>query len=558
MKSKTIQDNPGVFQNPQVLVVGAGPSGLILCHELLRRGIKCRLIEKRSHPSGSTRAFTLHARTMEMFDHMGLASRIDELREVCPGNRFHFPELSLGSNQSPVLDFGRLPGTRYNYYGKVNQNDLDRALRESLAANYDFHPEYGVEYIESEQEADLVRVKVQRGGKEGEVEEIVVPWVVGADGSRSTVRSTLGLAFEQREGNSMTMSMVDAYVDGFNGDRSWVNYYVSAKGFLLLTGLPGGKYRIYLAGDLENFLKEGTPQEAFQRALDSFDTGANITAMDWSSTWEIRKIVGETYMLGRILLCGDATHVHSPAGGQGMNACMQDAFNLGWKLALMIQKRSPHNVLESYATERRPIAEQVTAGADRMHQILFNASIPVADRFKLTQDPNWHDEAIMRISALSHNYRGVDGVVADLDLAEGVPLPGDRAPDCILSDEPPRMRLYDSTRHPGFTLLWLCEPVAEAKEKYVALTQTLQKKYGRLVKSVHITSAHAEGINPDEIIVDRSQKIQLAYGGDKNQMILVRPDLYVGFRGSHEASESLFDYLNKWILPLDSQISSAL
>src|SRR3546814_9423618 len=104
----------------------------------------------------------------------------------------------------------------------------------------------------------------------------------------------------------------------------------------------------------------------------------------------------------------DATHVHSPAGGQGMNACMQDAFNLGWKLALMIQKRSPHNVLESYATERRPIAEQVTAGADRMHQILFNASIPVADRFKLTQDPNWHDEAIMRISALSHNYRGVD------------------------------------------------------------------------------------------------------------------------------------------------------
>lgn len=94
MKSKTIQDNPGVFQNPQVLVVGAGPSGLILCHELLRRGIKCRLIEKKSHPSGSTRAFTLHARTMEMFDHMGLASRIDELREVCPGNRFHFPELS--------------------------------------------------------------------------------------------------------------------------------------------------------------------------------------------------------------------------------------------------------------------------------------------------------------------------------------------------------------------------------------------------------------------------------------------------------------------------------
>ena len=97
-------------RDPDVLIVGAGPAGMILAHELLRRGVRCRMVEKRPSPSGSTRAFTLHARTMEMFDHMGVASRIDELREICPGNRFHFRELDLAARADvPVLDFTRLP-----------------------------------------------------------------------------------------------------------------------------------------------------------------------------------------------------------------------------------------------------------------------------------------------------------------------------------------------------------------------------------------------------------------------------------------------------------------
>ncbi|MGH8596008.1 MAG: FAD-dependent monooxygenase, partial [Gammaproteobacteria bacterium] len=287
----------------QTLIVGAGPTGLILAHELLRRGIACRMIERRATPSGSTRAFTLHARTLEMFDHMGVVDRIDELREICPGNLFHFKEVPLGREQAPTLDFTRLRHTRYNYYGKVNQNDLDQALRDSLAAKYSFYPEYGVEYVASTAVAEGVQVTLRHTGDAAHLEQITTPWLIGADGAQSTVRAGLGGEFGGQSGHTMTMSMVDAALTGYRGDRAWVNYYVSARGFMLVTGLPGDIFRLYLAGELEQFLKDQTPAEAFQRGLDFFDTGAQIQRIDWSSSWEIRKIIGDTYRRDRTILC---------------------------------------------------------------------------------------------------------------------------------------------------------------------------------------------------------------------------------------------------------------
>lgn len=546
MKNPTKE--PGT-RHVDVLIVGAGPAGLILCHELLRRSIRCRIVEKRPIPSGSTRAFTLHARTMEMFDHMGIAARIDELREVCPGNRFHFRELASSGIEPPVLDFTRLPGTRYNYYGKVNQNDLDQVLRDTLATKFSFYPDLGVEYLSSTSHADGVVARLRRGGEGGTDEEITASWLVGADGSNSTVRGSLGLAFVQKDGNTMTMSMVDVRLDGFNGDRSWVNYYVSAKGFMLVTGLPGGKFRLYLAGEMEKLLQEAPPKEAFQKGLDFFGTGAQITEMDWSSSWLIRKIVGDTYFRDRTVLCGDATHVHSPAGGQGMNACMQDAFNLGWKLALLIRGLGQASILTTYPDERRPIAEQVTQGADRMHQVLFNAAIPVNERFKLTQDPNWHDEAIMRISGLSHNYRGIDGLTAGLVLRDGEVQPGDRAPDCVLSDGVPKKRLYDIVRHPGFTLLFIPDASAESQKRCCELGLEVTRTYGKLIKPVLIAARRIEEFDFDHTALDPDGQIAKTYGASPTgQVILIRPDLYIGFRGLLNSTEGLQTYLAKWFV----------
>ncbi|MDB5576362.1 MAG: Pentachlorophenol monooxygenase [Bradyrhizobium sp.] len=481
-----------------------------------------------------------------MFDHIGIAHRIDELREVCPGNLFFFKGLDAHEMNQPMLDFRKLEGTRYNYYGKINQNDLDRTLRENLASYYDVRPDFGCTYCGHVEEGGLVTVEMQH--EDGRTEFARTRWLVGADGSRSSVRTHIGGQFEQKSDETMTMSMVDAKISSFKGDRSWVNYFVAAKGFMLVTGLPGDKYRLYLAGELEEYLKENEPKEAFQRGLDFFETGATIESLEWSSTWPIRKIVGEFYQRGKVLLCGDATHVHSPAGGQGMNACMQDAFNLGWKLSLVIRGAANPEILGTYERERKPIAEQVTEGADRMHQVLFNAKLGIEDRFRLTQDPHWHEEAIRRISGISHNYRGVDGVAGEgLVDAQGLE-PGDRAPDLILSQNAPQLRVYDLCRHGGFTLLIFPGDKAAAAGTASEIASAVSGTYGPLVKCIAVCRDAIPGFDTDHLAVDREDAVARVYGlDDGTGLALIRPDLFLGFRGALADSAALLGYLGTWL-----------
>lgn len=481
-----------------------------------------------------------------MFDHIGIAHRIDELREVCPGNLFFFKGIEDQSINQPMLDFRRLEGTRYNYYGKINQNDLDRTLRENLAAYYDVRPDFGCKYIGHIEENDLLAIKIEHD--DGSTEVARARWLVGADGSRSSVRTHVGGQFEQKSDETMTMSMVDAKISGFKGDRSWVNYFVAAKGFMLVTGLPGDKYRLYLAGELEGYLKEHDPKDAFQRGLDFFETGATIEGLEWSSTWPIRKIVGEFYQRGKVLLCGDSTHVHSPAGGQGMNACMQDAFNLGWKLALVIRGAADPEILETYERERKPIAEQVTEGADRMHQVLFNAKLGIEDRFRLTQDPQWHEEAIRRISGISHNYRGVDGIAGNGLVGNQDLEPGDRAPDLVLSQSAPQLRVYDLCRHCGFTLLIFPGDRGTSAGAARDIAATVSKAFGTLVKCVAVCSEPIAGFDTDHLALDCEGAATRAYGmEDGTGLALIRPDLFLGFRGALSDKAILLEYLGTWL-----------
>ena len=387
-------------------------------------------------------------------------------------------------------------------------------------------------------------------GGDGDQKEVVHPdWVIGADGARSTVRRDLGLSFDEKETYAMTMSMVDVRLEGYEGDADWVNYYVADKGFMLLTSLPGDKYRMYLAGQLKSYLKDSTPRDAFQKGLDFFDTGARITGLDWSSTWIINKVICDTYRKGRVVLCGDATHVHSPAGGQGMNACMQDAFNLGWKLSLVIKGLAPDSILDTYQRERKPIAEQVTEGDNRMHQVLFNANVSIADRYKLTQDQSWHDEAIYRISGLSHNYE--TRVVGNVSLLERIAsvAPGIRAADVVMSKAAPRRRLYDIFRHTDFTLLLL--PGASATDGDVsrATITAVKHRYGHRVKCAVIARQAVDGLDCDQVFEDLSESVREAYRcNGEGKMVLVRPDLYVDYVSSLDDVEGLSGHMQQhWL-----------
>jgi len=532
----------------QVLIVGCGPTGLILAHELLRRGVGCRVVDKRPSAAGSTRAFTVHARTMEMFDHMGLAHRVEELREICPGNIFRFLGANISDDKIPILDFSRLTNTRYNYYGKVNQNDLEQALRDSLAGKYSVRPEWQTECRSVKQDDARITVSL-RHLDTGEEETVHPQWLIGADGVHSTVRKQLGLMFDESESYNMTMSMVDVELEGYKGDGAWVNYYVNQDSFLLVTRLPGDKYRVYLAGAMESLLQDHPPQVAFQMGLDNFETGARIRRMDWSSTWRIHKIIAESYSAGRVYLCGDATHVHSPNGGQGMNACMQDAFNLGWKMANVIKGISPETVLASYEAERKPIAEQVTAGANRMHEMLFNKEIHIRDRYKLSQDPGWHDETIYRISGLSHNYCDTIPVPSGVSPLEKGMKTGERAADATLSDRAPKRRLHDLFRHTDFTLMLLPETGNSSEIGQCAtIAKILDERYGEHVQCIVVAGELVDGFDYDHTFIDYTGETGGVYGkSETGRMILIRPDLYIGYRSPINELAPLLEHLDSWL-----------
>ncbi len=145
---------------PQVLVVGAGPTGIIMVNELLRRGIDVRWIDARPGPLGTTRAFTVHSRTFEVLEHIGIAHRILEVNGFCPGNRFHIEEMGLPPDEVPVLDFRQLENTRYNFYGKVNQQDFEQILRDHIASQHSVTPEWGSECVSVRQEESGIEVHV--------------------------------------------------------------------------------------------------------------------------------------------------------------------------------------------------------------------------------------------------------------------------------------------------------------------------------------------------------------------------------------------------------------
>lgn len=545
-----------IDKNVDVLVVGAGPTGIIMVNELLRRGVSVRWVEQRKTPVGTTRAFTVHTRTFEMLEHIGVAHKILEVNAISPGNRFHIEGLGLKPEEMPVLDFTKLQNTKYNFYGKVNQQDLEQILRDHVASQHNFHPEWGVKCESLKQTNSGIEVILDSNGNS----EVIHPkYVIGADGVHSVVRHASGLDMkgeaymdsESGDDGYFTMSMMDVPLAGYPGDSSWVNYHFSADDWMLITGLPDGTHRVYVSGELEKELLEtDNPAEharIFQKGLDRFAPGTKLLVEQTATSWKIFKKIADDYRKDNIFLCGDACHVRSPAGGQGANCCMQDAFNLAWKLALVIKGNSRESILDSYGEERKPVAEFVQSNAERIHHVLFDHNRTLEQRVQDTKDPHWHDELIYGISGLSHNYRKVIWTPEHYTPPTNGPVPGERAPNALLC-ETPLLRMDDIYRHSKATLVMLPKTEAEIEQSKTLLT-TILNNYDESIKPVIICDRIIDGVSLDNQRVNKMDDIDKWFGtSDEGRVYLVRPDLYLGFVDKLINSASLEQYMNHWFL----------
>jgi NADPH-dependent dioxygenase len=299
------------------------------------------------------------------------------------------------------------------------------------------------------------------------------------------------------------------------------------------------------------------PRASYQAVADQIGIGMTIGEPQWATQWEILNNIADRYREGRVLICGDASHVHSPAGGQGMNGCMQDAFNLGWKLASVVGGGSDEGVLDTYEQERKPIGEQITLGAKSTHEIVMAFGKGLEDRISITRAPDWQDTTIRLISGLSHNYRDTVRLPEGVSTAAG-PKPGERAPDGLLVREP-RKRVFDLYRHPHFTLL-LVPGVDAVRDLETArsLVNQLQETYPGQVVPRLISREQPSGFDIDGWVADETGEFESAYAtGAEGRLILVRPDMYIGLNAPLSDARYVAPYLSQWLRPARVEVGSS-
>ena len=349
------------MKNTDVLIVGAGPTGLTLAASLISRGIQATVVDAQATAAHTSRAAAVNARTLEVLEGLDVARRL--VKEGIQAPRFTIRDRSRILIR---LDFSGLT-TNYPYTLLVPQNVTEKLLNDRLT-------ELGGAVVRSK-----VLTSVAEDG-EGvtatfdDGDTIRARYVVGADGIHSTVREQAGIGFEGGHYDE-SFILADVHLSGEAPVEEVVLFWATA-GLTVVAPLPDGTYRIVApVADAP----EEPSVEFVQQVLDERGLGAGrvvVTDVVWGSRFRIHHRVAHTYRAGRLLLAGDAAHVHSPAGGQGMNLGIQDAIALADALASVLAG-GPESALDEYSDARRPIARQVVALTDRLTRL---ATLPRAAR----------------------------------------------------------------------------------------------------------------------------------------------------------------------------------
>ncbi|RRR68564.1 FAD-dependent monooxygenase, partial [Streptomyces sp. RP5T] len=329
-----------------VIVVGSGPTGLLLAGDLATAGVPVTVVERRPHRiSNLSRAFVLHARTLEQLDARGLADGLEAVGQRLDRLRL-FGSLTIGLDTLP---------SRFNHLLVLPQYEVEKALeRRAVEAGVDFRYETGVTGLSQDENGVTVRVE----GPDGVTESLRAEYVVGADGMRSVVREAIGLPFP---GRSVIRSVVLADVRLAEPPETLLTVNAVGDAFAFIAPFGDGYHRV-IAWNRARDVPDGEPLDLDEiKEVTRLALGRDFGMHDarWMSRFHSDERQAPAYRVGRVFLAGDAAHVHTPAGGQGMNTGLQDAANLSWKLAQVTGGHADPALLDTYQTERHPVGRAV-------------------------------------------------------------------------------------------------------------------------------------------------------------------------------------------------------
>ncbi|HEY6278986.1 MAG TPA: FAD-dependent monooxygenase [Streptosporangiaceae bacterium] len=500
----------------QVLVVGAGPTGLVLAAELLARGISTRIIDKGDGIALEARAIGIHARTLEVLDMMGLAERFTEHGQVVRQLRFYSEGRCLVG-----LEFARC-GSRFGFALDLPQNETERLLRARIA-ELGGVVEPRTELASLDSSSDAVTAVVR--GPAGEPQTITAGYVVGCDGAHSKVRRELGLTFHGHP-YPQDWLLADVLLDCDLREDA-MHAFFRANGLpVIFFPMRGHRWRVTLP--FAGSRPAQAPTLAEIQELTSQRAPEPVTVSDptWLANFHCHRRSADAYRRGRVLLAGDAVHIHSPAGGQGLNTGMLDAHNLAWKLALVASGRAPETLLDSYETERRPVAEEVIR---LTHALVHYGTLtsPIKRRIRDITVPAFGRTAVIQRRAarrLSQVYVAYPAdPAASSGRGRGGPRPGQRMPDIKVQADGAATTLHAVLRSRRPVLVIPAARAASVVDD--AGLRPYQKDVNAVIRGAGETPRMRNGA--------------------AGPVILVRPDGYVAARGRAGDLHAVTAYLRK-------------
>ena len=530
----------------EVLIVGAGPVGLTAAAELTRHAVKCRIIDKSPYHAGDSRAAGIHARTLEVFEDMGMLAPILEKGVKVIGINLYSKGSRLIHTEYKNMD------TPYCFIIDLPQSQTELVLihhLESLGVTV----QRSCELNNIEQKENYVEVMLKREERSLIPDEYA--YVIGCDGARSTCRHLLEVPFPGTEYPSH-WAVFDAKLD-VPYDTQEMHMILHEKGLVALFPLPQGRMRVTCELHLDKEC-EDTPQVTFDLVREilqeRISKDVKIQEPCDLSSFVIHHRQVTQYRTGRVFLAGDAAHLHSPAGGQGMNTGIQDAYNLAWKLALVMKRKAPPSLLDTYHQERHPIAKSVLNITDRLTKMataksslltfVRDAAMTLAgtiDKLK--------EQLPRRFSQLYFRYEKSDIII---DGAHNHPPDkirlGTRAPDHTVKREKEDIRLFELFKGTHHTVLLFSGKKASKQElkKLEALYNALKAHM-----QIHLYFLYRNDENltfcPDcnHCLLDREPSAHSHYGITKATAILVRPDGYIGYIHEPPDVEAFKKYLDQ-------------